>query len=85
MLLQDPTEYNLHAFYNQRRFVANLAKSLEKTHHGNLLHDKQHDYKEIFKLTNQLLFRNIMPPLPPSNSDSQLAMDFNEFYCDKIN
>ena len=28
--LHDPTEYNLQAFYNQRRFVANLAKSLEK-------------------------------------------------------
>ena len=26
-----------------------------------------------------------MPPLPPSNSDLQLAMDFNEFFCDKIN
>ena len=26
-----------------------------------------------------------MPPLPPSNSDLQLAMDFNKFFCDKIN
>ena len=25
-----------------------------------------------------------MPPLPPSNSDLQLAMDFNKFFCDKI-
>ena len=72
-------------FYNQRRFVANLAKSLGKTYYHNLLHDNQHDYKEIFKLTNQLLFRNIMPSLLPSNSDLQLAMDFNEFFCDKIN
>ena len=83
--LCDPTEYNLQAFYNQRRFAANLAKSLEETYYHNLLHDNQHDYKEIFKLTNQLLFRNIMPPLPTGNSDSQLAMDFNEFFCDKIN
>ena len=28
--LCEPTEYNLQAFYNQRRFVANWAKSLEK-------------------------------------------------------
>ena len=26
-----------------------------------------------------------MPPLPPNNSDLQLAMDFNKFLCDKIN
>ena len=77
--------YNLHAFYNQRRFVANLAKSLEKTYYHSLLHDNQHHYKEIFKLTNQLLFRNIKPPLPPNNSDLQLAMDINKFFCDKIN
>ena len=56
--LHDPTEYNLQAFYNQRRFVANLGKSLEKTYYHNLLHDNQHDYKGTFKLTNQLLFRN---------------------------
>ena len=62
-----------------------LAKCLEKTYHHNLLHDNQHDYKEIFKLTNQPLFRNIMPKLPPNNSDLQLAMDFNKFFCDKIN
>ena len=59
--------------------------SLEKTYYHNLLYDNQHDYKEIFKLTNQLIFRNIMPPLPPNNSDLQLAMDFNKFFCDKIN
>ena len=82
--LCDPTEYNLQAFCNQR-FIANLAKSLEKTYCHNLLHDNQHDDKEIFKITNQLLFRNIMPPLPLSNSDLQLAMDSNKFFCDKIN
>ena len=26
-----------------------------------------------------------MPPLPPNNSDLQLAMDFNKFFFDKIN
>ena len=26
-----------------------------------------------------------MPPLPPNNSDLQLAMDLNKFFCDKIN
>ena len=83
--MHEPTEYNLQAFYNQRKFVVNLAKSLEKTYYHNLLHDNQHDYKEIFKLANQLLFRNIMPSLPPSNSDLQLATDFNKFFCDKIN
>ena len=84
-VVMDPTEYNLQAFYNQMRFVANLAESLEKkTYYHNLLHDNQHDYM-IFKLTNQFLFRNIMPPLPPSNSDLLLAMDFNGFFCDKIN
>ena len=63
--LHDLTEYNLQAFYNQRRFVANLAKSLENTYYHNLLHDNHYDYKEIFKLTNQLLLRDIIPPFPP--------------------
>ena len=57
----------------------------KKTCYYNLLHGNQHDYKEIFKLTNQLLFRNVMPPLPLDNSELQLAMDFNNFFCDKIN
>ena len=54
MWLWDPTEYNLQVFYNQRRSVANLGKSLEKTYYCNLLHDNQHDNKEIFKLKLKL-------------------------------
>ena len=84
MWVWDPAEYNLQAFYNQRRFVANFGSVFGKTYYWNLLHDSQHDYKEIFKPTNQLLFRNIMPPLPPNNSDLQLAMNFSELLCDKI-
>ena len=85
--LRDPTEYNLQAFYNQRRFVTNLAKYLDKTYYCNLLHDNQHDYKgdlQAYKPT-PIQKHNIIPPLPPSNSDLQLAMDFNEFFCNKIN
>ena len=84
MWLWDPTEHNSQSFYNQRRFVANLAKSLEKHTTTISCINKQHDYKEIFKLTTQFLFSNIMPPLPLGNTDLQLAMDFKQFSCDKI-
>ena len=48
MWLHDPTEYNLQAFYNQRRFVANLAKSLgKKTYYHSLLPYNQHDYNVV--------------------------------------
>ena len=80
----DPTEYNLQAFYSQRRFVANLDKSLEKTYYHNLTWQPSWLQGDL-QAYQQLLFRNIMSPLPPSNSDLQLAMDFNEFFCDKIN
>ena len=85
MWLWDPAEYNLQVFYNQGDLLQIWLCLWKKTYYHNLLHYNQHGYKEIFNLTNQFLIRNVTPSLLPSSSNLQSAMDFNEFFCDKIN
>ena len=63
--LKDQTEYNLNAFYQQRRYVANLIKKTQKSFIMEKLMENKTNYKEIFNITNKLLNRNTDLPLPP--------------------
>ena len=65
MWLKDRTEYNLNAFYQQRRYVANLIKKTQKSFIVGKLMENKTNYKEIFNITNKLLNRNTDLPLPP--------------------
>ena len=43
------------------------------------------NYKEVYKICNQLLGRNKDLPLPPDRSDVKLNKNFNKFFINKIN
>ena len=63
--LKDWTEYNLNAFYQQKRYVTNLIKKTQKSFIVGKLMENKTNYKEIFNITNKLLNRNTDLPLPP--------------------
>ena len=82
---KDPTEYNLQAFYYQRRYAANIIKSAQREYYINEIRENRNNFKAVFKITNKLLFRNKQLPLPPTPLIRDLANEFNEFFIDKIN
>ena len=62
----NPTEYNLNAFYQQRRHVANIMKQAQRSFYIEKLLENRTNFKEIFTITNKLLGRN--DPLPTLTS-----------------
>ena len=81
----NPTENNLKAFYQQRRYVANIIKQAQRSFYIKKLLENRTNFKEIFTITNKLLGRNDPLPLPPSDYPARLAQEFRNFFCDKIN
>ena len=41
----DPTEYNLNAFYQQHRFVSNIIKTAQRTYYTEKLADNKTNFK----------------------------------------
>ena len=81
----NPTEYNLNAFYQQRRYVTNIIKQAQRSFYIEKLLENRTNFKEIFTITNKLLGRNDLSPLPPSEDPARLAQEFSDFFHDKIN
>ena len=79
------TEYNLNAFYQQRRHVANIIKQVQRSFYIEKLLGNKTNFKEIFTITNELLDRNDPSPLPPSEDPARLAQEFSDYFQDKIN
>ena len=73
MWKNNPTEYNLNAFYQQRRHVANIIKQAQKSFYIEKLLENRTNFKEIFTITKKLLGRNDPSPLPPSEDPARLA------------
>ena len=67
------TEYNLNAFYQQRRHVANIINQEQRSFYIEKLLENRTNFKEIFTITNKLLGRNDPSPLPPSEDPARLA------------
>ena len=84
MWKNNPTEYNLNAFYQQRRYVANIIKQAQRSFYIEKLLENRTNFKEIFTITNKLLGRNDPLPLPPSDDPARLAQEFSDFFHDKI-
>ena len=80
----NPTEYNLKAFYQQRRYVANIIKQAQRSFYIKKLLKNRTNFKDIFTITNKLLGRNDPLPLPPSDDPARLAQEFSNFFHDKI-
>ena len=85
MWKNNPTEYNLNAFYQQRRHVANIIKQAQRSFYIEKLLENRTNFKEIFTITNKLLGRNDSSPLPPSEIPARLAQEFSDYFQDKIN
>ena len=76
----DPTEYNLSAFYVQRRHIANIIKSAKRNLYKDKIVEAGRDYKEIYSKVNSLLYCNDPLPLPPLRNATDLVDDFAQFY-----
>ena len=81
----NPTEYNLNAFYQLRRHVANIIKQAQRSFYIEKLLENRTNFKEIFTITNKLLGRNDSSPLPPSEDPARLAQELSDYFQDKIN
>ena len=81
----NPTEYNLNVFYQQRKHVANIIKQAQRSFYVEKLLENRTHFKEIFIITNKLLGRNDPSPLPPSEDPARLAQEFSDYFQDKIN
>ena len=72
------------AFYYQRRHVANIFQTTQRNYYHKLLEENKNDFKTIFSIANELLFRNdSLPPLP-TTSVQKLADGFIDFFTEKI-
>ena len=80
----DPMEYNLNAFYQQCRFVSNIIKTTKRTYYTQKLADNKTNFKQIFEISNKLLYKNEPVPLPSTDNKKNLADKFNEFFITKI-
>ena len=61
-----PTEYNLQAFYLQRRYVANIIMSTQREYYIKEITENRNNFKAVCKITKKVLFRNKQLPLPPT-------------------
>ena len=66
-------------FYRLRRQVTNLLNESECTFYKNTLHEVKQNSKKMFKTCNSLLGWNTSLPLPPGQSNNELADCFNTF------
>ena len=81
---QNPTEYNYWAFYHQRRHVTNIIKTTKKQHYINAIQENKDNIKNLYSITNKLLFRKEPLPLPDMDNPEKLAISFSEFFNEKI-
>ena len=80
----NPNEYTQQAFYNQRRYVANLIYSTKRNFLRQKIQECSKDSKAIFKLTNKMLFCKEDLPLPATDNIKELAQEFGNFFDAKI-
>ena len=74
----------MNAFYQQRRYVANIIKQAQQSFYIERLLDNRPNFKEIFIITNKLLGRNKPLHLPPHDDLGRLAQS-SAIFRDKIN
>ena len=82
--IHDTYQYTYQAFYNQRHHCSSIIKSEQRQYFMEKITENWYNYKEIFRLTNKLLGKDIELPLPPTEDLSVLANEFNTFFMSKI-
>ena len=71
-------------FYQQRQLVLNMLDQAERVYFHDVLHENRNNVKKIYNIVNKLLDRVKDLPLTPTNSNYDLANEFNDFFCNKI-
>ena len=71
-------------FYYQQWLVSNMWNQAERSFFQEALADNRTNFKEIFNICNTILGRNNILPLPPSDSNTSLANNFNNYFHEKI-
>ena len=75
---------NFLQFYQQRWLLLNMLDQAERVYFHDVLHENRNNVKEIYNIVNKLLDRVKDLPLPPTNSNFDLANEFNDFFCNNI-
>ena len=68
----------------ERKITQVIIKKREKEYYHLLFTEKASNPKEVFNITNALLARNNICPLPECSSLMELANEFNKIFVDKI-
>ena len=71
-------------FYHERRKLYNILYKAEKDYYHTRPGANKYNYENLFRICNSLLGKNKDLPLPPSESNQDLANDFNNFFSEKI-
>ena len=64
--------------------MANIIKTAQKDYFKGKFLECKTDYKDIFRLTNKMLFQNEPLPLPLTTDIKALAEGFKEYFHNKI-
>ena len=72
------------AFNKQRKVTQAIIRKGDKEYYHLLLIEKASNPKEVFSITNALLARNDISPMPKYSSLMELANSFKNFFVDKI-
>ena len=76
-------EVNRLIYLEKRNHVNSLIKETKTKFYKDLIHTNKSDTKQLFKVVNKLLRKDIQSPLP-SGSDSVVADMFSNYFIEKI-
>ena len=71
-------------FTKQRNKVNEMLKDAKRSYYSKQIYEHKDDQKGLFKMIKNILHENNETPLPESPSLQQLANDFGDFFCQKI-
>ena len=72
------------AFHEQRNKVSKMVSQEKTQFYSSLVTENKGDPKGLFKVIDKLLHRKEPMPLPPCDSDEELANNFANFFVGKI-
>ena len=71
-------------YQEQKQKVNHMMTTAKSNYYRELFQENSKDQKQLFKLTDRLLHRGRVSPLPESHNDEKLANAFCCFFTDKI-
>ena len=81
---QSNTPENHKPYKNQARVVTRMLSAAKRAFFRNTISENQHSPKKLWQSLNSLLHRNTSSCLPNSDTPSELATSFLNYFNDKI-